>query len=467
MIGGLRRTFEVVVVEGYVLRAVQFWFDWPVYALKRIWNFLPGHTAIDNEDGMDRVQLERSVAYGGNYAKEKMHILTPEGTAATPTRAAAVLAAVKGKREGKKQITTTTATRTTRAIVYCHGGGFVATCREMYYNSLAYLVRAGGFHIAVLDYPMAPQARHPVPLLSVMRALDYLHQVRRGHASDVQFDDVHLFGDSAGSNLILHAAALIRMPALWERLKKQVKANSALSGHYRDIDAWRFPRVTSCISIYGMLSRRSAENASFPVGVGLRFLWRCVTNGMNAEQERASKLYPAAFDDLLGELMTAEKHTGFSMPPTFFAVGDIDPLVGSSLVTHERMSSLMAGDGNRKPLLRVFPSGFHGFFGVPPEWQLGLWRKAARPAAEDVFSFLERFELVSDGLGVAQDGGGRGGGGAAWSGVPKGRARIGSDFYGVVVISSIAIFMPLFIAGAPFVVWTTFNLIWREIWREI
>ena len=72
----LWRAFEVVVIERYILRAVQFWFDWPIYALKRVWNYLPHHTGIDNQDGMHRVRLERSLKYG-RRAKEKMHMLTP------------------------------------------------------------------------------------------------------------------------------------------------------------------------------------------------------------------------------------------------------------------------------------------------------------------------------------------------------------------------------------------------------
>ena len=444
------RAFEAVVVEVYVLRAVQFWFDYPIYALKRLWNFLPHHIAIDHFECMEGVLLERSIPYGRGW-KEKYHMLTPKPMFSRKSRGSSPLL-------GNPEATTRHLAATTRAIVYCHGGGFVATCREMYYNSLCYLVRSGGFHIAVLDYPMAPQAQHPVPLLSVLRALSHLQSVRSDRSSGVTYEKIHLIGDSAGANLILHAAALISSPSLWMRLKTQVKADPRMSSaYYRDIDQWTFPEIQTCTSIYGMLSRKSAEKVPFPVGHGLRFLWRCVTGGMTADYEQKSKRYPAAFDDLLVE--TIAREAKIDMPPTFFAVGDIDPLVGSSVVTHERMKMIvnaaaqtLRSKGIHHPLLRLYPGGFHGFFGVPPEWQLGLWRKAAQPAAKDVYSFLECFHLSdhADGNVVKPT-------------LSRGQRQIGTDFFGVIVASQIVIFMPMFIIGMPLVLLIGLRYLWSVV----
>ena len=58
-------------------------------------------------------------------------------------------------------------------VLYLHGGGFVCSEAEMYYNSCTYLVRRG-CSVFVADYPLAPQDRHPQPLLAVRSDL-------RGH----------------------------------------------------------------------------------------------------------------------------------------------------------------------------------------------------------------------------------------------------------------------------------------------
>lgn len=40
--------------------------------------------------------------------------------------------------------------------------------------------------------------------------------------------------------------------------------------------------------------------------------------------------------------------------------------------------------------MHVYPSGFHGFYGMPPEWQVGFVEAAAQPCGEDVARFLLR-----------------------------------------------------------------------------
>jgi acetyl esterase/lipase len=273
-----------------------------------------------------------------------------------------------------------TITNPATTIVSVHGGGFVTTCAEMYYNSLTPLVRRG-FTVAVLDYPLAPQARHPEPLLSVLRALAFLHE------APYNMTDVHLMGDSAGANIILLAAAVIKNPSMWPELDLVARG-------------WRFPTIHSAISIYGMLSPATAATASGVVGLGLRFLWRChggTTNrtppdkvGSGAVQvagKGALFEIPCAFDDLLIKQQQASGRPKLELPPTFFAVGDIDPLLNDTLVVHSRMASMFTR--TELPLeLHVYPYGFHGFFGVPPEWQKGFVNSAAKPCSDAVVKFL-------------------------------------------------------------------------------
>lgn len=211
-------------------------------------------------------------------------------------------------------------------------------------------------------------------------------------------------------------------------------------------NGWTFPKIHSAVSIYGMLSPRAAAEATGPVGMGLRFLWGCHggtsrSGGISSCGGTAGKKGGmfCAFDDLLEDIQAQAISDGdgdgsgggskrvrhstpskvlprtrstsrrqkqqqgegeqrqrkmpqlstFSFPRTFFGVGDIDPLLGDTLKVHSRMKAMFTNE--QVPLeMHVYPSGFHGFYGMPPEWQVGFVEAAAQPCGEDVARFLLR-----------------------------------------------------------------------------
>jgi len=120
-------------------------------------------------------------------------------------------------------------------------------------------------------------------------------------------------------------------------------------------------------------------------------------------------------------------------------VGDGDPLLRDSLEV-ERTMALMQYETE----IHVFKGGFHGFFGVPPDWQLGCWKYAAKPCSETVYDFLDGHTKKKRNMAIPL----------------LGKRTIGNDFFGVIVISQLVIVMPLVIIGVPL------SLLWL-LWRTI
>jgi acetyl esterase/lipase len=64
-------------------------------------------------------------------------------------------------------------------VLYVHGGGWIMPGSDVQQQQLMPFVRQGSI-VYSMNYPLAPWARFPVPLLSVLRALHWLKAVR-GH----------------------------------------------------------------------------------------------------------------------------------------------------------------------------------------------------------------------------------------------------------------------------------------------
>ena len=409
-------------IELWVLKVVHFFFNYPVYYLKRVWNWLDDyHVAIDKYRSMEHCKLTRSVPYGPHH-REKFHVLAPT-----------LHTTIRGN------------------IFYVHGGGFVASCREMYYNSFTYLVRRG-YRVFVVDYPLSPGSRHPQPTLSILRCLHFL---KTNPSWGIQ--QLHMAGDSAGSNLILLATSIVS--------NGQIRQDFISCVKHQPCSTFVYPTVLTCMSIYGMIHRKKENNhdcktwSSFGTRLGLQYLWACISN-YEKEPELNTNTFPISFQDVL------ERYSVLHLPPTEFFVGDSDPLLDDSKLVHQRMvqgrvgfggggsgegsgggsgegsgkgsgGGSGKGSGNTPPVLHVYQGGFHGFFGLPPEWQpFGMWQTAALPCAEDVYSFLSKHTMEKRNEQIKF----------------TGSRTIGLDFYGVIVIYTLAVVMPFVIAVGPTVV---------------
>ena len=180
----------------------------------------------------------------------------------------------------------------------------------------------------------------------------------------------------------------------------------------------------SCVSIYGMISKKIGSQASFPMGLGLSFLWQCITNYNNNDD---AEIFPVSFDDVLDAFLSSGNGDAkMNFPPVQFLVGDKDPLLQDSLCVYNKMKS---NHYKYTTELHVYQGGFHGFFGVPPDWQLGRWKLACRPCSEDLYAFLNTHTIEPRNTKISL----------------MGQRTIGDDWFGVIVISQLVIVMPFVI----------------------
>lgn len=94
------------------------------------------------------------------------------------------------------------------AVVYIHGGGMISGSAEKYDGIVASYVAATGVPMLSVDYGLAPENPHPVPLSDCLAGLVWLID----NASDLHVDPARIavMGDSAGGGLAAALAAAAR-----------------------------------------------------------------------------------------------------------------------------------------------------------------------------------------------------------------------------------------------------------------
>jgi acetyl esterase/lipase len=109
----------------------------------------------------------------------------------------------------------TNASASLPAILWVHGGGFVAGSREGVGNYLQLLASRGYIGIAI-DYTRAPTAKFPTPVAQTNAALSHII----ANAAKLGIDPTRIFlmGDSAGANIVAQTALAISDPAYARRI---------------------------------------------------------------------------------------------------------------------------------------------------------------------------------------------------------------------------------------------------------
>lgn len=128
--------------------------------------------------------------------------------------------------------------------LYIHGGGFVAANATVLVQSVTPLVRAG-LQVYAIDYPLAPEEPFPSPVLSVLRALHWLRNVRGVTRCQV-------YGDSAGAALGGLATALVCNPNLLVKFLREAESTGSFTGSFST-----FPTIDSVALVYGVLDTDS------------------------------------------------------------------------------------------------------------------------------------------------------------------------------------------------------------------
>lgn len=238
------------------------------------------------------------------------------------------------------------------AVVYIHGGGWIAGKKELYRSDLFFLAE-NGHPVFNVEYPMAPENPHPAILRSLLLALEWIreHHPECAHA--------HFMGDSAGGNLATMLGILSENPEL-----------------IRDIDGEAIPRTAvrcqSVVSIYGVLDRLSWIENGFP---GARAMMNSYAGEAafkeNVSQDLAITPMDLSFD---------------AVPPCFLTAGTEDQLCESTEIFAKRVS----GSAN-EVATKYYEGEAHGFFNF-------IRRPASQELRRDILAFLARHDALDAGL---------------------------------------------------------------------
>ena len=303
-------------------------------------------------------------------------------------------------------------------IFYIHGGGFACTQMELYDASMTFLVRQG-YTVVGIDYPLAPGKRHPQQIVSILNGMEHALMVKKNYRS------CHVIGDSAGGNLALQVAAVLKNPELFAPLLQ------------RSFPGFSVPRVpvSSVISIYGMMGEEFSMGNSLWNRVAdatLHLLWRNL-EGPEAERGHISTQLPPQFTEWLLRFAARMK-----LPPVMLTCGDQDVVLPSTVNLARRLKSR-----GYEHVVRIYP-GIHAFFGLPPAWTMGAYYKNAMPCSLEMVQFLKRNDPAS---------------GSAVN-LPRSR-HVTFEWYSMVVYSLIFPGIPVVLAGIP----TLMALMMASIYR--
>jgi len=244
------------------------------------------------------------------------------------------------------------ATHALPAIVWIHGGGFLAGDRRQVGNYLRILA-ARGYTTIAIDYSLAPGSHYPTPLRQVNEALAFL--VR--NATQLRIDPERLFlaGDSAGAQIAAQLANIVSSP-------EYAKAVGILPSIRRE----QLRGVILHCGIYDL------GLAKFD-GLYGHFM-RTIVWSYSGVKEFGEKARLSEF--------SVPRHVNSNFPPAFISVGNAD-----ALLPHSRaLADALVKRGVKVDTL-FFPEDYRP--PLPHEYQFHLDTGAGREALEHTVRFLK------------------------------------------------------------------------------
>jgi acetyl esterase len=236
------------------------------------------------------------------------------------------------------------------ALVWVHGGGFVAGSRSELSGYLQVLAARGYVAFAV-DYLLAPAARFPTPVRQVNAALAYV--AANAKRFNIGPQRIFLAGDSAGAQIAAQAALVISDPAYAQRM--QIKAGIARMA-LRGVLLHCGPYDPTQLKFEG------------PFADFMRTVLWAYVGTQNWHDPRVGQL-------------SVTPHLTATYPPVFISVGNADPLAPQSVAFAESAR----GRGVAVDAL-FFPKDY-----APPqphEFQFNLSTEEGRRALDRSLAFL-------------------------------------------------------------------------------
>ena len=264
------------------------------------------------------------------------------------------------------------------AVVYLHGGGFVAANSAVLLQEAVTMVRGASVTVYALDYPLAPGEPFPAAIKSILDALVWLYKYRN-------IRKVTMVGDSAGGSLAAYITALMVCPKLFQYFKEVTSEYEGTKSKSRQAE---FPDIIGLVSVYGVLDSTSFSNKpletisslEWKVALhGLRFCIGCYEN---------KSIIPNHICELLDLHTTAELMEDHSFPPILLVCGTQDPLVKST----QRFAHLICSKTKTNfdtVQLHLFEAR-HAFIGFPRAWQGPKLRCQAAKADAIIVDFVRK-----------------------------------------------------------------------------
>lgn len=228
------------------------------------------------------------------------------------------------------------------ALLYLHGGGWVAGDLETEDRASRLLAAASGVTVLSVDYPLAPEHPFPVPIEACRAVWKAAHA--GGAALGIDSGRLALGGSSAGANLALACALTLRNAG--EPLPRFLLLNYGAYGDGSDT-----------------ASARRFGDGSFGLGRAQMEYFRSLY--LQRPEDRHDPRAAPLLADLRG------------LPATFMTAAALDPLLDDSLELDTRLAA--AGVPHR---CIVYPGVVHGFT------LMNLSLGAARAAIEEAAAAL-------------------------------------------------------------------------------
>ena len=267
---------------------------------------------------------------------------------------------------------------TGHAILYLHGGGFVAANAAVLLQEAVTMTRQG-ITVYTLDYPLAPTKPYPNAIHAILKTLQWL-KTKRGIQS------VTLVGDSAGGSLACYTASLASSPKLLNRFNKET-VSSCRKNALPTVTASSLPKVVGLVSIYGVLDSQSYYQNQLHTISWLE--WKIAVHGLtfclDCYMNPQLKHFPQHVSNLLTDPQTLPLFDFKKFPRTLFVCGNLDPLVYSTYSVHDMLKKQR--DVANKVTLKVF-SGRHAFVGLPRAWMGSELKSQAAQADISIGNFL-------------------------------------------------------------------------------